>query len=142
MEKQQPLMLTLKILSKEWGRYLRKITGEIGVPDSYRHIIMFLSCNPGASQKKVAEVCQLTGAAVSQIIKEMQLAGYIKKEVDSSDGRYFNLFLTEKAESKVEIIRSKIDIADNYVTEKIGKEKEIEIVKVLSELTQTLKEEI
>lgn len=103
---------------------------------------MFLSRNPGASQKELASECEMTSAAISQIIKEMQLSGYIRKESDKDDMRISKLYLTEKAEANVEIIRSKIHLADNFVTNAVSPEKEAEIVDILTTLTETIRKEL
>ena len=142
MEKSKPLMLTIKKLDKEWFRYLRKISGELGMPEAYRRIIMFLSFNEGASQKEVAAFCEMTGAAVSQTIKEMQLLGYIRKENDKDDMRFFKLYLTEKAKASVEIIREKIHLADDFVTKAVTPQKEAEIVGILEELMLAIRKEV
>jgi DNA-binding MarR family transcriptional regulator len=82
----------------------------------------------------------MTGAAVSQIIKEMQLSGYIIKETDKDDMRFFKLYLTDKALSSVEKIREKIHSADEFITKTVTAQKEEEIVKILTSLTNTIKE--
>ena len=110
--------------------------------DTYRKIIMFLSRNPGSNQKQLAEFCDMTYAAISQIIKEMQLLGYVNKECDKNDQRYFKLFLTDKAKEKVDIIRDKIQIADDFVTKTISPEKEAEMVETLNILIDSVRKEI
>ena len=142
MENKRPLMYTIKQLDKEWIRYLKRNSGELGISDTFRQIIMFLSRNPGASQKDVAHFCNMTGAAVSQTIKEMQLSGFILKETHEEDQRFFKLYLTDKAKEKVEYICSKIYEADNFVTGIVSAKKEAEIVKILSELTEAIRKEI
>lgn len=142
MNRSKPLMLTIKHLDKEWQKYLRKLSAQIGMPEAYRHIIMFLSRNPGASQKQVAEFCQMTGAAISQTIKEMQLAGYVQREVDEADQRYYKLYLTEKSHANVDIIRQKIHEADDFITTAISPEKEAEIVEILKSLADTIRKEL
>lgn len=142
MNNRKPLMFTIKQLDKEWKKYLRRISQEVGMSDTYRKIIMFLSRNPGSNQKQLAEFCDMTCAAISQIIKEMQLLGYVNKECDKNDQRYFKLFLTDKAKEKVDIIRDKIQIADDFVTKTISPEKEAEMVETLNILIDSVRKEI
>lgn len=142
MNNRKPLMFTIKQLDKEWKKYLRRISQEVGMSDTYRKIIMFLSRNPGSNQKQLAEFCDMTYAAISQIIKEMQLLGYVNKECDKNDQRYFKLFLTDKAKEKVDIIRDKIQIADDFVTKTISPEKEAEMVETLNILIDSVRREI
>ena len=142
MEQSKPLMLTIKRLEKEWSRYLRKVSVQIGMPDSYRQIIMYLSRNPGANQKQIAEFSHMTNAAISQTIKEMILSGYVIKESDMNDQRYYKLYLTDKARENVEIIREKIYATDDFITKIVTPQKEAEIVDVLTNLAEIIKKEM
>lgn len=142
MDSQKPLMYTIKQLDKEWLKYLRKNSAELGLSESYMQVIMFLSRNSGANQKNVAEFCNMTSAAVSQILKDMQYEGYIYKHTDENDQRFFKLYLTDKAKEKLEFIRKKIFEADSFVTKIISPEKEKEIVEILNILTDSIRKEI
>ena len=142
MDNKRPLMYTIKQLDKEWIKYLKRTSGELGISDTFRQIIMYLSKNPGANQKNIAGFFNMTGAAVSQTIKEMQFAGFICKETDETDQRFSKLYLTQKAEEKVDYIRSKIFEADNFITRVVSPKKEAEIVEILSALTEAIRKEI
>ena len=138
----KPLMLVIKHTYREWTNYMRKLALEAGIPDSYRMIVMYLSRNPGASQKDLAEHCQMTPAAVSQTIKEMQLTGYINKEASKEDKRLVQLYLTEKGVSGAKRIRTKIHEADQIITSAITKEKEEELIQALNLLSDTIRREL
>ncbi len=138
----RPLMLVIKHTYREWTNYMRKLALEAGIPDSYRMIVMYLSRNPGASQKDLAEHCQMTPAAISQTIKEMQLTGYINKEASKEDKRLVQLYLTEKGRSSADRIRTKIHQADRIITSAITKEKEEELIEALNLLSDTIRREL
>jgi len=138
----RPLMLVIKHTYKEWTNYMRKLALEAGIPDSYRMIVMYLSRNPGASQKDLAEYCDMTPAAVSQTIREMQLTGYINKESSLGDRRLVQLYLTEKGKSSAERIRTRIHEADKIITSAITKEKEEELIEALNLLSETIRKEL
>lgn len=138
----RPLMLVIKHTYREWTNYMRKLALEAGIPDSYRMIVMYLLRNPGASQKDLAEYCQMTPAAVSQTIREMQLTGYINKEVSKEDKRLVQLYLTEKGKSSADRIRTKIHEADQIITSAITKEKEEELIEALNLLSGTIRREL
>lgn len=138
----RPLMLVIKHTYKEWTNYMRKLALEAGIPESYRMIIMYLSRNPGASQKDLAEYCEMTPAAVSQIIMEMQLTGYINKETSLSDKRLVHLYLTEKGKSSADRVRTKIHEADKIITSAITREKEEELIEALNLLSDTIRREL
>lgn len=135
----QPLMLTIHRTHREWTNYMKKMALEIGIPDSYRLIIMYLTHHPGASQKSLSEFTQKTYAAVSQTIKEMQLAGYLTKSVNSDDQRYAQLYLTEKGMESAGRIRDKINEADRVITSVLTLEKEEEMVRWLERICETIR---
>jgi DNA-binding MarR family transcriptional regulator len=132
-------MLVIKHTYKEWTNYMRKQALEAGIPDSYRMIVMYLARNPGASQKDLAEYCQRTPASISQTIREMQLTGYITKEISNEDKRFARLYLTEKGQSSADRVRTKIHEADRIITSAITKEKEAELIEALNILTETIR---
>lgn len=121
---------------------MRRAATEVGIPDSYRQIIMFLSRHPGSSQKELAEFCRTTYAAVSQTAKEMQLTGYIIKEENPDDRRYARLSLTEKGIDAAQRILEKLRFADGVITDAIGEEKEAELMALMDKISQIIKEQL
>ena len=139
---EKPLMLEIMHIHKEWQNYMKKIAQESGIPESYRMIIMFLSRNPGVSQKEVAAFCGTTYAAVSQTIKEMHLTGFIRKETSASDQRYSVLYLTEKGKECAMKTVEKLKIADAKITETLGYEKERKMAAEIKMLSEVIKKEL
>lgn len=121
---------------------MRKAASEIGVPDSYRYIIMFLSRHPGASQKELAEFCRTTYAAVSQTVKEMQLTGYIIKEESPHDRRYTQISLTQKGEDASRRILEKLRFADGVITDAIGEKTELELIELMDRISEIIKNQL
>lgn len=135
-------MMALGRTQKEWVNHMRKCALEVGIPDSYRMIIMFLSRHEGANQKELAEFANKTTAAINQTVKEMQSNGYIKMETDKSDRRYTKLFLTEKGLEKSALLRERLHKSDDVITNIIGREREDEIVALLNDIHRVIKEEL
>ncbi|MBQ4115860.1 MAG: winged helix-turn-helix transcriptional regulator [Clostridia bacterium] len=135
-------MMALGRTQKEWVNHMRKCALEVGIPDSYRMIIMFLSRHEGANQKELAEFANKTTAAINQTVKEMQSNGYIKMETDESDRRYTKLYLTEKGLEKSTLLRERLHKSDEVITNIIGREREDEIVALLNDIHRVIKEEL
>lgn len=53
--------------------------------------------SPGSAQKELAEFLQITPAAVSTAVRELQTAGLIERKPDKDDVRLMRLYLSEKA---------------------------------------------
>ena len=111
---------------------MRRCALEVGIPDSYRSVIMYLSRNPGANQRMLAEFSDKSTAAINQIVKKMTDSGYIEKQTSESDGRNTMLYLTDKGKEKAELLRAKLALSDKAITAMIGAEREEELISLLS----------
>jgi DNA-binding MarR family transcriptional regulator len=121
---------------------MRKCALEVGIPDSYRMAIMFLSKHPGANQKQLAEFANKTTAAVNKTVKEMQSDGFVMMETDENDRRYTRLFLTEKGSLKADVLRDRLHRSDDIITARITKDREEELIALLNEVYGVIKEEL
>jgi len=136
------LMMTLSRTHREWFKHMRKCALEVGIPDSYRMIIMYLSCNPGATQKMLADFSNKTTAAVNQTVKEMLADGYLRKETDPNDQRYTRLFLTRDGERKAAQLRERLHQSDRAITAALTPQKEAEMIEALNLLFDTIRRDL
>ena len=133
----------MKVLSRTfraWKFHTQKCARELGIPDSYRLILMFLNRNPGANQIMIANFADRSTACVNQNVKRMISDGYIRKETDSSDQRYTKLYLTEEGTAKAAELASELASSDEIISQILGKEKEAEIVLELQKICKSLEE--
>ena len=56
---------------------------------------------PGISQKGLAQLLQVTPAAVSVIVREMEVAGWVERQPDPKDARQMRLVLSERGKALV-----------------------------------------
>ena len=139
------VMKVLMRTRRAWLDYMGEIARKIGIPDSYRKIIMYLYRSPGANQKNIADFADITTAAVNQIVKDMIAEGYVSKEQDSTDRRYTKLYLTPKGVETAEKLREYLHYSDQVITAGITPEKEAEMIALLDQIREcirTSKEEI
>ncbi len=134
----EPLMRTILRTNKQWTLYRRKISQEIGIPDSYRMILMYLNRHPGANQKEIAEFRDSTTSSVNQTVKEMILTGYLEKQTDETDQRCTKLYLTEKGLQCAGQIRHRIEEAEEKIARFITPEKKKEIIDLLTSLSEQI----
>lgn len=139
---EKTLMMTVKDTYKKWREYMKSLSAETSIPDSYRMALTFLLRHPGANQRDLAEFRNITTASVSQIVKDMEASGYLRKETDAKDQRYFNLYLTEKGVACAERLHQRIDEADQKITELFTPEKEKEMIGLLQELSDIIEKEL
>lgn len=135
MEKRKrTVMMALNKTRRAWLEHTKAVALEIGIPDSYRTVIMYLNREPGANQKDIAEFANITTAAVNQTVKEMIANGYLEKVTDEKDRRYTKLYLTDKGREISLKLREKLHISDEVITAAITPEKEAEMIELLDKI--------
>lgn len=133
------VMMAIGRTRRAWTDHTKAIALELGIPDSYRTIIMYLSRNDGANQKNIAEFANITTAAVNQSVKEMLAKGYLQKEIDDSDRRYTKLYLTPKGREISLKLREKLHLSDEVITAAITPEKEAEMIALLDKIYECIR---
>ncbi len=65
------------------------------------HMLNMIYHNPGTAQKELAELLQITPAAVSTAIREMESMGLVERKADEADARFMRLYLSDEASQTV-----------------------------------------
>ena len=142
MEHCRTLMMALGRTRRAWMNHTKSVALSLGIPESYRVVIMYLSRNPGANQRIIAEFSNVTTSAINQTVKGMIADDYVQKETDGCDRRNSKLFLTEKGEQVALLLREKLHRSDEKITNMITPEKEAEIIAILDRIHDCLQEEL
>lgn len=142
MRKKKTLMHSIVRARYAWNEHVRELTLSLGVPDSYRPVIMFLYHHPGSTQRSIAEYADVTASAINQAVKSMLRDGYLYKENDNCDKRSYKLFLTEKGEHIASQLKEKLNQSDTAITNFVGKEQEEELMELLQQLTDFIRKEL
>lgn len=143
MEKRKrTVMMALSRTRRAWMEHTKAVAQEMGIPDSYRAIIMYLLREPGANQKDIADFCNVTTAAINQTVKEMIATGYLEKKTDEQDRRYTKLYLTEKGREIALKLREKLRVSDEVITAAITPEKEAEMIELLDKIQECIRRDL
>ncbi|MGM9602271.1 MAG: MarR family winged helix-turn-helix transcriptional regulator [Faecousia sp.] len=142
MQRRRTIMKAVARTRRVWNNHMKEIARAVGIPDSYRTVIMFLSRKPGASQRTVAEFAEVTTSAINQTVKSMMEEGYLYKETDECDRRQSKLFLTEKGEEAANKLRERLSYSDEVITALITPEKEAEMMELLYKITECIQRDL
>lgn len=142
MERKRSVMMALSRTRRAWDNHIKEIALSVGIPDSYRTVIMYLTRHPGANQRNIAEFADITTSAVNQTVKSMIAEGYLQKEIDTNDKRYSRLFLTEKGEGVAQTLRERLHVSDEVITKLITPEKEAEMIELLDKITDCIRRDL
>lgn len=143
MEKRKrTVMMAIGRTRRAWTEHVRAVALKVGIPESYRPVIMYLVREPGANQKDIAKFADITTAAVNQIVKEMVREGYVEKMTDESDRRYTRLYLTEKGMDTAGKLRELLHRSDEVITSMITPEKESEMIELLDKIYECIRRDL
>ncbi len=140
-KKKRTAMMAVGMTHFVWEKCNRTEAARLGVPESYLKIILFLTRQPGAVQKEIAEFSHVSTAAVNQTVKEMLSAGFLRKEADGTDKRRTRLYLTDRGECVSERMRRSFENRDARITAALTPEKERELISLLDTIRACLEEE-
>lgn len=141
-QRKRTVMMALSRTRRAWMDHTKAVAQEMGIPDSYRLVIMYLIREPGANQKDIAEFANITTAAVNQTVKEMIANGYLEKQTDEKDRRYTKLYLTEKGREIALKLREKLHTSDEVITAAITPEKEAEMIALLDKIHDCIRRDL
>ncbi|MBO4355684.1 MAG: MarR family transcriptional regulator [Clostridia bacterium] len=138
--------MRIRDVSKLFGRRVRTLAEESGIPDSYRRFIMHLAHsyedgNPGLTQSELKDFTHLTAPSVTVTLQKMERDGYITRTPDSKDARQVRVSLTEKGfetDKKVREIHKK---TEQTATQGITRQELEQFESVLKKIANNLKSE-
>ena len=142
MNRRLTLMRAMMRVRRAWTDHVKEISLAEGIPDSYRHILMFLFWNPGSKQRNIAEFAGVTTSAINQVVKNMLEEDYLRKEIDETDKRNTRLYLTEKGNTVAQKLHEKLNASDDAITAEIGAEKEAEMIAFLEYMADYIRKEL
>jgi len=141
-KRKRTVMKALGRTRRAWLEHTRAVAFKVGIPDSYRTVIMYLGREPGANQRDIARFADVTTAAINQIVKDMVQEGYVEKRMDEKDRRYTRLYLTEKGEETGEKLREILSHSDEVITAAISPEKEEEMIALLDKIYECIRRDL
>jgi DNA-binding MarR family transcriptional regulator len=93
----------LRVFEESFRRLAMQQRGQTNVPN-FKHLpvnqmraLHVLRSSPGLAQKALAQRLDVTPAAISTTVREMEKQGLVERHADPSDARQMCLYLTEEA---------------------------------------------
>lgn len=113
---------------------------DAGMHPSQHRMLIHLSRGNGAfSQKDIAEMFDISPAAVATSMKKMEAAGYISRNKHArDDARYNNVFVTEKGTREVQAADEYFAYLDKAMFENFTEEEIGQLISLLSKANANL----
>ena len=118
-------------ISRKSKNYFNQVVSEEGLFAGQHHIIMMLERVGCATVSQIAEEMRTTSATASVSIKRLEKAGFVEKRSSESDARLTKIYLTDKALAVTQRIRSKMDEAEESLTQGLTQEEKYQLSDLL-----------
>jgi len=82
---------------------------EYDIRSGQHDFLYVIANNEGLSQKELSEILNIGKATTAKAVKNLLASGYIKRETDDEDKRFFKLYLTEKGKEIEDTINKTFD---------------------------------
>lgn len=117
-----------------------RLLEEKGIYFGQPPILCFLSKNPNATQKDIADSLNISPASVAVSVKRMEKAGIISRETDKDDARRNNLSLTEKGAELEKFARQTFNDVDSAKISGLSQEEISLMLSVIRKMSDNLSE--
>lgn len=104
-------------LEKRRRRYMDEKLREYNFRGPMYLFLLSLDHNPGSSQDFLVEHFYMDKGNVARLSRYLEESGYIRRDIHPDDKRQYKLFLTDKGQAMLPIIRSHIHAWSQSLTE-------------------------
>lgn len=125
-------------ISRKSKNYFNQVVSEEGLFAGQHHIIMMLERVGCATVSQIAEEMRTTSATASVSIKRLEKAGFVEKKSSDSDARITKIYLTDKALAVTQRIKSKMDEAEESLTQGLTQEEKYQLSDLLDKVVDNI----
>lgn len=125
-------------ISRKSKNYFNQVVSEEGLFAGQHHIIMMLERVGCATVSQIAEEMRTTSATASVSIKRLEKAGFVEKRSSDSDARITKIYLTDKALAVTQRIKSKMDEAEESLTQGLTQEEKYLLSDLLDKVVENI----
>lgn len=90
------------MISRQLRKTFDREVGELGITGSQWALLAVVAGNPGATQKTIAEIMDMTEAAAGRLVDRMCKDGMVERRPKPDDRRAHCIHLTARAEPMLE----------------------------------------
>lgn len=111
----------------------KKLEG-INIGCGQHGFLYVISKNEGISQKELSEKLKIGKATTAKAIKNLMKRGYIKREKDENDKRFYKLYLTELGKEASPLVSSIFQELTGIYSDGFTEEENAEVLKILKKI--------
>lgn len=129
-------------LANQNRAYVNAILKDEGLTHGECNLLVEIYKNDGISQDELVEKLRIDKSAITRVIKSMSEKGYVRKEINQNDHRYHCLYLTQKADSKLDYIFEVFRKSSEWLLDGIKEEDVIVVMRILDEMCRNVRKKV
>ena len=122
-----------------FGNYVAKTVGS-GPTPLEGMVLSFLTEHPGANAKDVAAAFKINKSSVSEVLKNLEIVGFIKMGRSENDGRKKQIVVTEAGAAHKETVDRIRNAYDSALASRLTDEEEKVLLVIIEKLRGGIKE--
>ena len=133
-----PRMLSRSIsyLHRQKIKFMNARLKDYGIIGAMYIIMLSVARNPGTSQDAIVTHMNIDKCTVARRTHKLVDLGYIRKDTNEADRRQNRLFLTEKGEAVIPVIREALSLWADTMAEGLTSEEEKSLVELLEKVVE------
>lgn len=122
-------------LHRSRSRFMSERLRDYGFSGAMYLILLHIERHPGTTQDSIANHMFIDKCNVARRTKKLETLGYLYRETNQNDRRQNNLYLTEKGQELVPIIRSYMGQWGREITAGLTDEERATLIGLLTKMT-------
>lgn len=129
-------------LANQNRAYVNAILKDEGLTHGECNLLVEIYRNDGISQEELVKKLRIDKSAITRVIKSMIEKGYVKKDINQNDRRYHCLYLTNKANDKLDYIFEVFHKSSAWLLDGISEGDIIVVMRILDEMCENVRKKV
>lgn len=138
-DKMRHLGARIGILERHRRRYLNERLSSTGLVGHQFFMLLNLHHQPGMCQDEISDRLSIDKTRIARSATFLEENGYIRRDRDENNRRRYHLYLTQKGEDMIPVIRSVVVDWGKSVTKGIPEEKIDDFIDMLQQMLDNSK---
>lgn len=129
-------------LANQNRAYVNSLLKEEGLTHGECNVITEVYHNNGISQEQLRRILRVDKSAITRMLKPIIEKGYVRKEINENDRRYYCLFTTKKADEKMDLIFRTFKKSSIWLLEGISEEETDAVIRILDKMCDNVRKKV
>lgn len=129
-------------LANQNRAYVNAILKNEGLTHGECNLLVEIYKNDGISQEELGKKLRIDKSAITRVIKSMIKKEYVIKNINQQDHRYHCLYLTKKANYKLDYIFDVFQKSSAWLLDGISEEDTLVVMRILDEMCENVRKKV